>query len=80
MRAHDVRSLRYCDTCKVLGWRDAFLSDAKKVPSQCIACAYKAAGTIDAFMAAHPRKEWDKLPLDLIGADAMRRLLREVEG
>lgn len=83
MGAHDVRNLRYCDTCHALGWKDEFLEDGprrEKRPSICVACAYKAAGSLEAFTARYDRAEWGKLPLDLIGGDAMSRLLDLVKG
>jgi hypothetical protein len=72
MKAHDVRSLRYCDTCSRLAYKQDFLETG----SMCIPCAFALAQGLDHFMVAYDRVEWEKLPLNLVGPDGMRRLLR----
>lgn len=75
MKAHDVRNLRACDLCGGLGHLKNFL----RTEQTCIKCAFTNAGSIEAFMAYYPREEWEKLPLGLIGADAMRTMIAKIE-
>ena len=71
MRAHDVRHLRYCEGCQVLGDKHEFLDTG----TLCVKCAYVAAGDLDEFIHSYPRQEWVKLPLNLVGVEGMQRLL-----
>lgn len=74
MKAHDVRNLRYCRQCAVLGHKDDFLTK----DDLCIACAWNAAGGLMHFMELHP-DDWKKLPLGLIGPDCMLVLIGMLE-
>jgi len=72
--AHDVRNLRAC-ACGRLDFKDRFLTDGRT----CLPCAWEACDTIHAFIARHPRAEWAKLWIGLIGAENMRILIRHVQ-
>lgn len=74
MKAHDVRNLRVCKTCNKLGPKDLFL----RTGDCCLACAWHTAGSLESFLAAHPREEWGRLSIEVIGADNMRALLAKV--
>lgn len=71
MRAHDVRRLRYCETCLALDDRDNFITGEPV----CVACAWRTAGSLETFTSKYDRSEWTKLPLNLIGVENMRALL-----
>lgn len=75
MRAHDVRNLRACPSCHWLGHKRNFVRDERL----CIRCALAEAGTLEQFLASHPREDWEKLPLSLIGADGMRQVIAALD-
>lgn len=72
--SHDVRTLRYCERCARFGFRRDFLEQG----ALCIECAYTEIG-LNGFCQTYPQKEWEKLPLGLIGADGMRALLARIQ-
>lgn len=71
--SHDVRSLRVCHECGVPGHKKDFIVDGTM--DLCPKCAIDVEGGLDGFMARYTRGEWEKLPLYLIGAKGMQKLL-----
>ena len=78
MSAHDVRRLRVCDRCGALAFKETFIVGQDIL--LCARCAISKAGGLKKFMAAYPRTEWEKVPLNVVGVKGMQRLLAALEG